>query len=83
MTVKPTRRLCATEAMAHSWIVTMTRDNSHSSSRLSTENYRKNFMEERKMKKVGSRFNLIADEDVIISKNDILTDTTEHVHPQV
>jgi hypothetical protein len=45
----------------------MTRDNSLSNSRLHTDIYRDNFKEERKMKKVGSRFNLIDDADVIMS----------------
>jgi hypothetical protein len=65
--VKPGRRLSATEAMAHNWITNMTRDNSLSNSRLHTDIYRDNFKEERKMKKVGSRFNLIDDADVIMS----------------
>ena len=63
--MKPTKRLSATEALTHTWVVSLTRDKSISNSSLSTKNYRENFAEERKMKKVGSRFNLIDDADIL------------------
>ena len=66
--------MCATEALNHPWIVeACSIEDSESSPappgsgsllkqpslRNVTENYRKNFAEDRKLKKVGSRFNLI------------------------
>lgn len=57
--MKPTKRLCASEGLQHSWIVSVTRDKSYSNVTLSTKMYRENFAEERKLKRVGSRFDVI------------------------
>lgn len=69
--VKPTRRLCATEALNHPWIVESANVDEdrpspagapltkQQSLRNVADNYRKNFAEDRKLKKGGSRFNLI------------------------
>lgn len=74
--VKPTRRLCATEALNHPWIIEAanevpTEDAAppplgagapllkQQSLRNVADNYRRNFAEDRKLKKGGSRFNLI------------------------
>lgn len=70
--VKPSRRLCATEALNHPWIVEACLIEEtqapppgsaplqkQASLRNVADNYRKNFAEDRKLKKGGSRFNLI------------------------
>jgi serine/threonine protein kinase len=71
--VKPTRRLCATEALNHPWLLETAHVEEEiqnhppppgallkqPSLRNVADNYRKNFAEDRKLKKGGSRFNLI------------------------
>lgn len=61
LTVKPSRRLCATEALQHKWMKTVLGEEAAELNRALSgfkENYTKNFESERKLKKVGSRYHL-------------------------
>ncbi len=63
LTVRATRRMCATEALQHPWILQHIKDISADKILAGfTQNYRHNFEDERKLKKVGSRFHLVVDD---------------------
>lgn len=68
LTVDPSKRLCATEALQHRWVVQSeietpangSRSNLHSAK----EHYKANFEQSRKLKKVGSRWNINIEKDL-------------------
>lgn len=68
LTVDPSKRLCATEALQHRWVVQSEVDTPANGSRSNLhsakEHYKANFEQSRKLKKVGSRWNINIEKDL-------------------